>query len=171
MGVVFDNLPGEAQRLLSLLVGELQAADVVLPMNTATPPAPNAYVSPGSVPVFDGPALIVNVGLIRQGDPRGSQTNVQLPDELVITVQFIVTLIRTTPSVDDSGTAAPPSVIGQAAVAAISDQTAVWNALVSIWADYSFTDMGDGFSITGIESIGPEGGLIATRATIEVGAT
>ena len=50
----------------------------------------------------------------------------------------------------------------------LGDAQALWQAMVDVMAGYKWTEPGVPIAIVGCDSLGPEGGLIAARLTVEV---
>jgi hypothetical protein len=83
------------------------------------------------------------------------------------TAQFAITLLRECSTLNDDGIPTP-ATINDDAVTSLTDAQALWQAMVDVMASYKWTEPGVPIAIVGCDSLGPEGGLIAARLTVEV---
>lgn len=157
------SLPASAEAVLAAFAGQLEALDVDVPERRA--------VVPGSLVVFDGEQLTVNLQQILQGQPGApSLATFQPAAATVMSVQWAITLVRLAP-VGEAETPFPEGiptaeVIGEAGGLGMQDAAALIRAAIAIHGANTLTRPGEGFAIDGCAPLGPEGGVFATRLLI-----
>jgi hypothetical protein len=159
------DLPAGAHEVLDAFVRELERADVEVPERR--------YVAPGVVPVWDGEQFVCNLQQILQGQPGiPSLTTPVPPAARVFSAQWALTLVRSVPALETDGPVAElipdAEEIGEAGDLAMNDSAALLLAAQRLHEGYVLTRSGQGFSIDGLGTQGPEGGLAGTRLLISV---
>lgn len=159
-----QDLPGVAEQILSLFADQLADQRVALPARR--------YVAAGSMIVWDGEQMTVCLMGISQGQPGQAFGATYVPEALNLYATFSVNLVREITVINTEGFAAMeiPTAQEQDADgrATISDAQALIIAASQIHRQYLLTGPGEGFVIDGLQPVGPEGGLAATRLLISL---
>lgn len=156
------NLPDTAQKILSAFSAQLEAQAVDLPERQ--------YVSPGNIAVWDGEQLVVNLQDVLQGQPGAPYAGTYGPGSENLSAQFSVAIVRKIPVVSSGRGPKIPSAkkISEAGFEAMEDAEALVKAAVAIHSTNAITGLGQGFSIDPCSTLGPEGGLAATRLLLTI---
>jgi hypothetical protein len=165
VSVPLSDLANQATRLLGLIQAALVQYGVPIPVDENN--APVAYVSPGSEFAWDAPSLVVNLGPLTFGRP-GATSGRLLPTEVTTSGSFIIWLVREASVVQNTGPPQPTEIAADFARSA-ADMLGMAQAIFEVYSEYQFTSMGEDFILREIVPLGPEGNLMAVRATIEVG--
>ena len=161
------NMGQSAADLLGYFIAEFEILGANVPSE--------CYVASGSVP-WDGESLTVSFGSIGQGQPGaafGGTFPAAIPTNMTATM--FVQVLREVPIVQDSPsghviipTLAQMTTAGQQG---FDDASALATAAIQIHAKYLITDPGEGFVISDVIPIGPDGGLAGVRLSIQVSLT
>jgi hypothetical protein len=158
------ELPAVAQRILDLFSAQLSEQGVVIPAR--------CYVAAGSMIVWDGEQMTVALMGITQGQPGVGYAQTYVPEALNLYASFSVALVRSVATISTEGfagvevpTAAQQDTDGQATIA---DAQALVTAASAIHVGHLLTGPGEGFVIDGLQPLGPEGGLAASRLLISL---
>ena len=159
-----QDLPGVADQFLALFAAQLTAQGVELPARQ--------YRAPGSMIVWDGEQLTVCLMGIAQGQPGLAFAQTYVPEALNVYASFSINLVRAITVMNTEGfeameipTAGATDADG---VTLINDAQALILAASEIHRKYAITGPGEGFVIDGLQPLGPEGGLAASRLLISV---
>jgi len=153
------DLGAVAARILARFAERLAAMDVDLPERQ--------YVAPGSQVPWDGEQFVVHLMQLESGHP-GSPTAIPgLPRAANIAVQFGVALVREVPALTGEvplGEMIPDAAaLGAAGAALIADASALMQVAIEIGEGYEIVDPGMGWLVGPAVTLGPEGGLAASR--------
>jgi hypothetical protein len=167
MPVSLGDLPGAAQALLEQIEDALVTLQggAFLPTNQLGSVV--AYLAPGSQVAYDSAGLVVNLVTVRPGAPGQPISTFIHWQAMTQSAQFAITLLRECSTLNDDGIPTP-ATINDDAVTSLTDAQALWQAMVDVMAGYKWTEPGVPIAIVGCDSLGPEGGLIAARLTVEV---
>lgn len=133
----------------------------------------NQYVAPGDSKTiaYDYEALMVNIDFTGTGRP-GSTISGQSPPSYLRYGQFAVTILRNCVTQNDDGTPPTPDVIQADAVTNMSDVMNLQNAMNQIMADCQGTGGWVGpntpLALLNVETLGPQGAMMAALATVQV---
>lgn len=159
------DLAGTAQQLVDLYVAELTALGCVLPTDPTTG-AIVAYVAPGPVAAEDLPALTINLDSIRPGAAGHPLATWVPPAAWFSYAQWVAMLTR--PSAGLSATRPPAwGDVSSDAAQQLSDVELMTRASVNIIAGYKLQAPGVSWVYVGTDPVGPEGGMLVTRSTIQ----
>ena len=157
-------LPELAELILAQFAAQLQAQGVSLPERQ--------YVAAGSQIVWDGEQLTVALMGAAQGQPGQGFQQTYVPEALNLYATFSINLVRKIAVLNTDGylgaeipTAEDQDADGQAA---IGDAQAMLLAASNVHRHYLLTGPGEGFVIDGLQPLGPEGGLVASRLLISL---
>lgn len=129
------------------------------------------YVVPANAP-WDGPALAVELGPIVQGQPgMPIATGFIVAQVSNFTATFYVQLLREVPGLSVQGQIIemiPDSdVMFAAGEAYMRDSSALIQAAIAVHAAFTATSPGEGFVIGPLVPLGPFGGLVGQRLSLE----
>jgi hypothetical protein len=162
-----QDLPGVAEQFLAVFGAQLTAQGVTLP--------DRQYVAAGSMIVWDGEQLTACLMGITQGHPGAAFAQTYVPEALNLYASFSVNLVRKISVVNTEGfagmeipTAAELDADGQTLIA---DAQALILAASEIHRAHLLTGPGEDYVIDGLQPLGPEGGLVASRLLISVSLT
>ena len=157
------TLGASLEALLADFAAELTAAGASVPAVQ--------YVGAGQIP-WDAESLTVYLGDIAQGQPgmpTAQSFTSATPINLSATVH--VQILRAVSVTEDGiGTIniPPMSAMNADGVQAMNDAGALLQAAIAIFAKYEVTSPGEGFVITSLTPMGPEGGLASVQLTLSV---
>jgi hypothetical protein len=152
-----------APALLAAFIKQLEAHGVTLPERQ--------YIAPGTIPVWDGEQLVINLQDVQRGQPGAPVAQTTLPVPTVLAAQFSIQLVRVVPALTDGGLemAIPEaSTIGQSGVQAIGDADALMEAAIAVQEAHTATEAGMGFAIGPLMTLGPEGGCAAVMLKVTI---
>lgn len=157
------DLGGEAARLLELFVEQLTALEVAVPETR--------YVSPGSIPAWDGEQLTVNILRVEQGQPGVPQGGTMF--RAVFFATFGISIIREVPALYGDGQPGVamipnPADLQVAGSASFDDAAALILAATAIHESYVYGDPQEGFEIGPVTSLGPQGGLAGQQIQLAI---
>ncbi len=159
-----QDLPGVAEQILALFAAQLTEQGVSLPERQ--------YVAAGSLIVWDGDQMTVALMNVGQGQPGQAFAQTMIPEAVTFFASFSVNLVREIQVVNTEGfaameipTAEEQNTDGQAT---IGDAQALILAASAIHRAHRLSGVGEGFVIDGLQPVGPEGGLAASRLLISV---
>jgi hypothetical protein len=170
------DLGGAAEKILAAFVAQLEAQGVELPERQ--------YRAPGSQIVWDGEQLTVRLLGLHQGQPGAEIGFGMHPAAVNVNAQFAADLVRAVPGstlgLDGSLDELLPSAeqIDPEGAVLLADASALLKAATAIsLADYDSTGTAYGVVFPGesmvvgpLQTVGPEGGMAATRLTISLTA-
>lgn len=159
------DLGGTADQILQLFAAQLTEQGVDVPERQ--------YRPPGTLVVWDGEQLTVNLMGIGQGQPgHGYGQTIVPPQALVFYASFSINLIRAITVINVEGpedieipTAAEMDADG---VKLLADAQALVLAFSQIYQRYQVTAIGEGMVLDGLQPVGPEGGLAGSRMLVSV---
>lgn len=157
------DLGGAAQQLLSLFAEQLEGLSVDLP--------DVRIVAPGSTLAWDGEMLAVIMSRLEQGQPGAPMPGTQYRATYYVT--FSVFLVRSTPALFGDGQPGPAMVPSEedttaAGIQFFDDVAALALAATAIHEEFLFTDPGEGFEMSAVTPVGPQGGLVGNQVSISV---
>jgi hypothetical protein len=158
------DLPGLAEQILAVFGAQLTALDVDLPERQ--------YVAAGSQIVWDGEQMTVALMGITQGQPGLGQASTMVPQRITTYATFSVNLVRSVTVINTEGftlgeipTADEQDADGKHT---ITDAQALMLAGISLAENHLLAGVGEGFVIDGLQPLGPEGGLVASRLLVSL---
>ncbi len=160
------DLPGAAQSILEAYASQLAAQGVVLPERQ--------FVAAGSDLVWDGEQLSVNLVSIAQGQPGAGWGGGYFPPSAVqYHASWVINLVRVTSALNVDAPFAEGMVpsaeqLNAAGANAVSDAQAMIMATSAIAVGYMVTGPGETFVMSALQTVGPEGGMAATRLLLEI---
>lgn len=131
------------------------------------------YVAPGSTVAFDGPQLTVHMTGLELGAPSITHNrHEQLPHADSFFARYLVTIIRDTPTGEGETPPSPDSLFDSAK----ENMTDIWvltDALLEIRngcipGQGGLVDSAFLMDMSNAAPVGPEGGVVAVVATVEV---
>ena len=157
-------LPAVAEQFLTDFAAQLTSQGVRLPARR--------YVAAGSMIVWDGEQMTVCLMGIGSGQPGVGQAQNVIPETQTFYASFSINLVREIAVVNTEGframetpTADELNTDGQTT---ITDAQALTLAAANLHREYLLSGVGEGFVIDGLQPLGPEGGLAASRLLISV---
>ena len=161
------DLGATAQKILAAYIAELEPLIEV---------PERRLVAAGNVAVWDGEQLVVNLQAILQGQPGAPFVQTYTPTAINLFAQYGVQLVRAVPvTAVDNGpfpTQVPSAEeLSESGIAAMDDAGALTLATVAIHQAHTITGPGEGFVIDSVDTLGPEGGMAATRVALNISLT
>jgi hypothetical protein len=162
--VQWANLGQAAEKLLADFIAELDGLGASIPAE--------CYVASGLIP-WDGESLTVSLVSIGQGQPGAPFGGTYVGATATnLTVGISVQILREVPIPQDAPSGhvvlPPLSALNAAGMQGFDDAAALATAAINIHAQYLDTDPGEGFSISDLIPLGPEGGLAGVKLSIHL---
>lgn len=162
------DLPAVLERALDLFSSQLLGQGVEIPERR--------YVQAGSMPVWDGEQMTVGLMGIAQGQPGHGYAGTFIPEALNLYATLFVLVIRPVASIQDDGTAEMEIPTAQEqdedGKSLAADAQALVLAASNIhrasMTGQGLTGPGEGFSIDGLQPLGPEGGMAGNRLLLSI---
>lgn len=148
-----------ADQLRILMGAQLSAAGIPLP--------PKQYVGAGPLPVWDFDEFVVHLVRSFQGAP-GAENSVQGNGFDQRSLEFVVSIVRTVPTVDDYGVAPTPEKMAPYVQQNMRDVAALTDGAIAIKENAVWVDNNTPFSIGPCTTQGPEGGMLAAVISVAI---
>lgn len=130
------------------------------------------YVAPGDsgTIAYDGPAVMVNVDQLYQGQPGQDRSQQVVYPQLMYAARFSVTIVRAAATVDDQGNSPSAEAIQADAAANVADLWAIQLALADVKNQSQrpggWVDIGVPVVLGAVLPVGPQGAAVAAVGSI-----
>lgn len=158
-----SNLGQSCAELLDQYVEELTALGIAVP--------DVRYISAGEV-AWDCPSLTLYLGIGNSGEPGFADTrSFRVAREAHVSATFFVQILRMVSNIGPMGpweNFPAPTALQEDGETALKDAGGLLKSSILIFKSYKATGSGQSFAIGPVQSLGPNGGMAATRIRIDL---